>query len=84
MSQAEYARIEVNGTDRRVPTGTTLREVVQEVVGRSLRPDGTRADDGRLAVAAAVSGAVVPRAQWHRTVLTEGARIDVVTAAQGG
>lgn len=83
MSQDQCA-IQVNGEGRSVPTGTTLRDIVQHVVGRELRTDGTPSDGSRLAVAAAVSGAVVPRGRWHDTVLPEGADIDVVTAAQGG
>jgi sulfur carrier protein len=35
-------------------------------------------------VAVAVDGAVVPRAAWPDTVLTDGARLEVLTAVQGG
>jgi len=35
-------------------------------------------------VAVAVDGAVVPRAAWAVTVLTEGAQVEVLTAVQGG
>jgi sulfur carrier protein len=35
-------------------------------------------------VAVAVDGAVVPRADWPDTVLTDGARVEVLTAVQGG
>jgi sulfur carrier protein len=34
-------------------------------------------------IAVAVDWAVVPRSDWHRT-LSEGARLEVVTAVQGG
>lgn len=34
-------------------------------------------------IAVAVDWAVVPRSQWH-TTLSEGARVEVVTAVQGG
>jgi len=34
-------------------------------------------------IAVAVDWAVVPRSEWH-CGLTEGARVDVVTAVQGG
>jgi sulfur carrier protein len=34
-------------------------------------------------VAVAVDWAVVPRSEWHAT-LTDGARVDVVAAVQGG
>jgi sulfur carrier protein len=35
-------------------------------------------------VAVAVDGEVVPRASWSRTELVEGARVEVLTAVQGG
>ena len=38
----------------------------------------------RTGVAVAVDGEVVPRARWDGTVLGEGARVEVLTAVQGG
>jgi sulfur carrier protein len=38
----------------------------------------------RTGVAVAVDGEVVPRAGWAATALAEGARIEVLTAVQGG
>jgi sulfur carrier protein len=35
-------------------------------------------------VAVAVDGEVVPRVAWGRTLLSEGARVEVLTAVQGG
>jgi sulfur carrier protein len=35
-------------------------------------------------VAVAVDGEVVPRARWADTALAEGARLEVLTAVQGG
>ena len=35
-------------------------------------------------VAVAVDGEVVPRARWATTTLAEGARVEVLTAVQGG
>jgi sulfur carrier protein len=35
-------------------------------------------------VAVAVDGEVVPRAQWAGTALADGARVEVLTAVQGG
>ena len=34
-------------------------------------------------IAVAVNLSVIPRSQWH-TVLTDGAKVEVVTAVQGG
>lgn len=38
----------------------------------------------RTGVAVAVDGAVVPRADWPDRALTDGARVEVLTAVQGG
>jgi sulfur carrier protein len=53
--------------------------------------DGARVPDAltllgapATGVAVAVDGAVVPRAAWSDTVLADGARIEVLTAVQGG
>jgi sulfur carrier protein len=35
-------------------------------------------------IAVAVNGAVVPRGEWHGFALSEGARVEVLTAMQGG
>jgi sulfur carrier protein len=57
---------------------------------------GELADDARVpdaltllgvpqtGVAVAVDGAVVPRVAWPDTVLVDGARVEVLTAVQGG
>ncbi|MDO0928098.1 sulfur carrier protein ThiS [Streptomyces sp. TG1A-8] len=64
--------VSVNGERREVAAGTALDGLV-----RSL----TAAPSG---VAAAVNETVVPRARWAATVLTEGDRVEVLTAVQGG
>jgi sulfur carrier protein len=38
----------------------------------------------RTGVAVAVDGEVVPKARWAATVLRDGARVEVLTAVQGG
>jgi sulfur carrier protein len=66
--------IKLNGQDSDVHVG----ETVAAVLGRlELSPD-TRG------VAVAVDGEVVPRAQWQSYVLQEHARVEVLTAMQGG
>jgi sulfur carrier protein len=64
--------ISVNGERRQVAPGTAL-----DVVVRML----TAAPSG---VAAALNETVVPRAQWPSTPLSEGDRVEVLTAVQGG
>ncbi len=65
--------IAVNGTTRAIPSGTSLIEVLAEVVG-----------DGTQGVAIALNGEVVRRAAWPSVQLTNGDAIEVVHAKQGG
>lgn len=57
---------------------------------RELAPDATVPDAlGALGlpsagVAVAVDGEVVPKARWAATALAAGARVEVLTAVQGG
>ncbi|MFD5572464.1 sulfur carrier protein ThiS [Streptomyces cadmiisoli] len=64
--------ISVNGEPRRVAPGTALDTLVRTL---------TAAPSG---VAAALNETVVPRTQWPTTPLTEGDRVEVLTAVQGG
>jgi sulfur carrier protein len=64
--------VSLNGERREVAPGTAL-----DVVVRML----TAAPSG---VAAALNETVVPRAQWPSTPLSEGDRVEVLTAVQGG
>ena len=57
---------------------------------RELAPEADVADAlaaigaPRAGVAVAVDGEVVPRASWHSRRLADGARVEVLTAVQGG
>jgi sulfur carrier protein len=64
----------LNGSEHEVPTNATVAGVVAAL------QDNT---DGR-GVAVAVGGEVVPRAAWTQTRLAEGAKVEVVSAVQGG
>ncbi|MFF3611013.1 sulfur carrier protein ThiS [Streptomyces sp. NPDC002580] len=64
--------IVVNGERRRIAAGTALDTLVATL---------TPAPSG---VAAALNETVVPRAQWPSTSLTDGDRVEVLTAVQGG
>ncbi|MEU6216163.1 sulfur carrier protein ThiS [Streptomyces sp. NPDC047022] len=64
--------ISVNGEPRRVAPGIALDTVVRTL---------TAAHSG---VAAALNETVVPRGQWSSTSLSEGDRVEVLTAVQGG
>ncbi|MFE0253143.1 sulfur carrier protein ThiS [Streptomyces sp. NPDC059010] len=64
--------ISLNGERREVAPGTALDAAVQML---------TAAPSG---VAAALNETVVPRGQWPSTSLSEGDRVEVLTAVQGG
>ncbi|GGM87646.1 sulfur carrier protein ThiS [Streptomyces fuscichromogenes] len=64
--------VSVNGERREIAPGTALDTLVKSL---------TAAPSG---VAAAVNETVVPRGQWATTGLTEGDRVEVLTAVQGG
>jgi sulfur carrier protein len=66
--------ITINGTRRELPEGATLASMVASL---------DNAPEGR-GVAVAVGGEVVPRAQWSKTELHDGATVEVVVAVQGG
>lgn len=64
----------INGDPHELEPGATLAAAVAQVPG---------APQGR-GMAAALDGEVVPRRAWAATELTEGARVELVVAVQGG
>jgi sulfur carrier protein len=62
----------VNGDRRDVAEGATVADLVNEM---ETPPAG---------VAVAVNGEVVPRAGWEEASLTEGDRVEVLSAIGGG
>ena len=64
----------VNGVQLDLPEGSTVRDVVE-------RADMPSRDRG---IAVAVDADVVPRSAWDETVLSEGQRIELLAAMQGG
>lgn len=71
---AETLHIFVNGEPRDVATATPLLSVLDVPPGASVQ----------RGIAVAIDGTVVPRAQLKQTLLHEGARVEIVTAVQGG
>ena len=63
----------VNGASRPLVSGETVADVVGALLGAAAS-----------GVAVAVDGQVVRRADWGSTVLTDGTRVEVLTAMQGG
>lgn len=62
----------LNGEDAELAPGATVLDAL-EALGLP-----------RTGVAVAVDGSVVRRADWPATPLTDGARVEVLTAVQGG
>ena len=67
-------KVLLNGERRDLGTHPTVREAVA----------ATGAPREGRGVAVALDGEVVPRRQWDETQLSEGQRIEVVQAVQGG
>jgi sulfur carrier protein len=67
-------KVLVNGEERRVDDGATIDALLDLL---ELAP-------GRRGVAVAVDAEVVPRSGWRERELTDGARVEVLTAIQGG
>ncbi len=68
----KHMTLTVNGDPRELPPGTTLADLVTQLVPSA------------QGVAAAVNGEVVPRRAWPDTPLADGSVVEVVTAVQGG
>jgi sulfur carrier protein len=66
-------RVFVNGEQRSVPEGATVAALVAE-----------SAPAGERGVAVAVDAEVVPRSEWDETLLSEGQRVEILAAIQGG
>ena len=64
----------LNGERSEVPGGATVASLLAEL---GLRPD-------EQGVAVAVDGEVIPRARWESFALAADARVEVLTAMQGG
>ena len=65
-------RVTVNGDERDLTGRVTVGDAVAELTGM------------HRGVAVAVNGEVVPRGRWAQTPLSDGDRVEVLSAAQGG
>ena len=64
--------VRVNGERRELDEGTSVDEIVRGI---------TEAERG---VAVAVDGEVIPRAEWAERRISEGERVEALSAMQGG
>ena len=65
-------KIQINGDPAELSAGSTVADAVERAAGKT---------SGGVAVA--VNDDVIPRSAW-RTELSEGDRVEVLTAVQGG
>jgi sulfur carrier protein len=68
-------RIVVNGNEREVGERLTVSELVRQLAAGGTEGGG---------VAVAVEAEVVPRSEWDALELSEGQRVEVLGAIQGG
>lgn len=66
--------VNVNDEKTELKDGATVADLVEHMTG----------EVAEAGVAVAVEGRVISRSQWEETRLEEGARVDVLTAVQGG
>jgi sulfur carrier protein len=66
--------VTVNGEPRELAPGTTVAALLDELDLAA----------GRRGVAVAVDAEVVPRTDWERTEVADGATVEVLVAIQGG
>ncbi len=64
--------VHVNGDTRRVPDGSTVADVLAAAWGDA------------KGIAVALDGEVVQRGRWADVVVRDGARMEIMTAVQGG
>jgi sulfur carrier protein len=67
-------KVVLNGESRELPEGATVIDAVRQ---SGAPPEGR-------GVAVAVDGEVVPRGRWSDTQLSDGQRVEVLQAVQGG
>jgi sulfur carrier protein len=68
-------KIVVNGEPQEVAEGSTVADLVEQVAVPG---------EGRRGVAVAVDAEVVPRSAWRDTELSEGQKVELLAAMQGG
>jgi sulfur carrier protein len=66
-------KLKLNGEERRVDAGASIPEVL-----------GILGFEAKRGVAVAVDGEVVPRSEWEEFSLSDGMRVEVLKAVQGG
>ncbi|MGV0335889.1 sulfur carrier protein ThiS [uncultured Corynebacterium sp.] len=84
--------IELNGTSRRAARGVTVRTLVKAVSVDGDNADltalaennDTGTDDDFDGYAIAINDEIVPKSTWQTATISDGDRIELLTAVQGG
>jgi sulfur carrier protein len=66
-------KLSLNGEERRLSAGASIPDVL-----------GILGFEAARGVAVAVNGEVVPRSEWEGFALSDGMRVEVLRAVQGG
>jgi len=66
--------IEINGEPRRVPGNLNILQLLKTL---NIDPKGS-------GIAVAVGEGVITRAQWEKTPVSEGKKVEIIQAVQGG
>ncbi len=74
-TQTDSLSVTVNGEQKTLPPGATIADVLR---GLDLDPETAQG------IAVAVGDEVVRKEAWGERALEEGARVEVITAQQGG
>jgi sulfur carrier protein len=77
-------KIRLNGAEDFATSALNLTDLVAEVIGIVVSPQGQAEDGQKLGIAVAHNGEVVPRTEWFTTHLTTGDEIEILAAIQGG
>ncbi|WP_396276940.1 sulfur carrier protein ThiS [Glutamicibacter creatinolyticus] len=84
MPEITEIEVQLNGQRLKLPDGATVRDIVAGHTKKLINEQGLAVDGSRLGIALAIDGDVIPRSAWASRTVAPGARIDLVTAAQGG
>ena len=91
--------IELNGTSRRATSGLTIRALVKAVsvdgdnadltalantANNPPTSNDTTVDDDFDGYAVAINDEIVPKSTWQTATISDGDRIELLTAVQGG
>ena len=68
--------VTINGEEHELEGGARVEDAIVA--------SGAPVDGRRRGVAVAVDGEVVPRGEWESTELSEGMKVEVLQAVQGG